>query len=133
MTSWTNGQLARIGAAHEIEVAPFRNDGSQPRPVVVWVVRHGDDLFIRSWRGADAAWFRRARRNRQGVVVAAGDEVEVGFVEADTDLNDGVDAAYRRKYGRAGSYVDQMVSARARATTVRLMPRQAAPDGRRSA
>ncbi|HEX4214160.1 MAG TPA: DUF2255 family protein [Candidatus Dormibacteraeota bacterium] len=40
-------------------------------------------------------------------------------------MNDEVDAAYRGKYGRAGSYVDQMVSRQARATTVKLVPRRA--------
>ncbi|HEX4214159.1 MAG TPA: DUF2255 family protein [Candidatus Dormibacteraeota bacterium] len=82
MTAWTAGELTRIGAAREVEIAPLRGDGSPQAPVVVWVVRHGDELFVRSWRGTDGVWFRRARRNRRGVVIAGGASVEVGFVEA---------------------------------------------------
>jgi hypothetical protein len=33
-----------------------------------------------------------------------------------------VDAAYRNKYGRYASYVEPMVSAHARQTTLRLIP-----------
>jgi hypothetical protein len=123
MTMWTSDQLSRIGAAGEVEVAPLRGDGTAQRPVVVWVVRHGDGLFVRSWLGTGGIWFRRARRNRRGRLRAGGESIDVGFVEVDATLDDDVDAAYRRKYAGAGSHLDQMVSRRARATTLQLVPR----------
>ena len=43
-----------------------------------------------------------------------------------TSVNDAVDAAFREKYGRYTGYVEPMVAPRARATTLRLVPRSEA-------
>jgi hypothetical protein len=123
---WTEDELARIGAADELEVAPARADGSTRRPLPIWVVRVGDDLYVRSWRGEAGAWYRAARARRQGHVSSGGVERDVEFVDADDSVNDAVDAAYRDKYARYHGYVEPMVSAQARATTLRLAPREEA-------
>ena len=49
----------------------------------------------------------------------------VGFAaETDDGVNGRIDAAYRTKYRRhGGRYVDPMVAAMARATTIKLVPR----------
>jgi hypothetical protein len=94
--------------------------------VTIWVVRHGDDLYVRSWRGRDGVWFRAAQTRGEGHVRADGVEKEVSFVAADDDLNDAVDAAYRTKYQRHGDrYVAPMVRPEARSTTIKLVPRSA--------
>jgi hypothetical protein len=46
---WTPDELNRISRAEELEIAPQRRDGSLRRPLPIWVVRVGDDLFVRSW------------------------------------------------------------------------------------
>ena len=47
--------------------------------------------------------------------------------EAGAVINDQIDAEYRRKYRRhGGRYVDPMVAATARATTIKLVPRSTA-------
>jgi len=52
MTSaWTPDELDRIGAAEEVEIAPRRADGTLRSAVPIWVVRVGDELYVRSWRG----------------------------------------------------------------------------------
>lgn len=43
--------------------------------------------------------------------------------ETDPAVNDRLDAAYRSKYGRYSGYVEPMVAATARATTLKLLPR----------
>jgi hypothetical protein len=49
---------------------------------------------------------------------------DVDFADADPDVNDGLDAAYRSKYRRyAPSIVDSIVSAEARSATIKLVPR----------
>jgi len=58
MTAWTKDELSRIDAADELEIAPLRRDGTLRNPTTIWVVRLGDDLFIRSVNGRTAAWFR---------------------------------------------------------------------------
>jgi hypothetical protein len=123
MTTWTSDELGRIGAAEELEMAPLRRDGTLRRPVPVWVVRDGDDLYVRSFRGTAGAWWRTARATHEGHIRSGGVEKDVTFADVPDDgTNDRVDAAYRAKYGRYGSaYVDPMVASRA--TTLRLVPR----------
>jgi hypothetical protein len=55
----------------------------------------------------------------------------VTIEDADGAVNDQIDAAYRSKYRRyAGSIVDGITNAQARATTLRLVPRtQLRPTG----
>ena len=57
-SGWTTDQLDRIGDAQELRIAGRRRDGSLRKPVIVWMVRVGDDLYTRSVNGSDAAWFR---------------------------------------------------------------------------
>ena len=120
---WTSDELARIGDADELHVAPLRADGRPGRAVPIWVVRVGDELYVRSWRGDDGAWYRAATARGQGHVSSGGVERDVEFADADEAVNDAVDAAYRDKYARYPSYVEPMVTAQARATTLKLVPR----------
>ena len=48
MTQWTSEELNAIGNAEELQIAPHRRDGTLHRPVPIWVVRVGDDLYVRS-------------------------------------------------------------------------------------
>ena len=125
MSTWTNDELDRIAAADELEIAPVRRDGTLRNPVTVWVVRLGDDLYVRSWRGRTGAWFRGTQVRHEGRIWAGGVEKDVTFVEeADADLNDQIDAAYRTKYRRYGAqYVNPMVAPEARAAIIKLVPR----------
>jgi hypothetical protein len=52
------GDLVRIAGASELRIAPLGQDGTLQRPRIIWVVRHGDDLYVRSVNGPDGAWFR---------------------------------------------------------------------------
>lgn len=58
--TWTEQQLAVIGDAFEIDIATMRADDTVRRPVPIWVIRRGDDLFVRSYRGPSGSWFRQA-------------------------------------------------------------------------
>ena len=124
-TGWTSDELARIGEADELTVSPLRADGRPGRAVPIWVVRVGDELYVRSWRGDDGAWYRAAKARGKGHVSSGGVERDVDFVAADEAVSDAIDAAYRDKYARYPSYVEPMVTAQARATTLKLVPRAA--------
>jgi hypothetical protein len=123
MTTWTSDELNRIGTADELEMAPLRRDGTPRGPVPIWVVRDGDDLYVRSYRGTDGAWWRTVRQSHAGHIRSGGVERDVTFTEVtDEETNDRIDAAYRTKYGRyGGAYVNPMVASRS--TTLRLEPR----------
>ena len=125
MTAWTSDELAAIASADELEIAPQRLDDAQRPPVTIWVVRTGDDLYVRSYRGGGSAWFRGAEISHEGHIRRGGVDKDVTFVDvADSGVNDQIDAAYRAKYRRFGaSYVDPMVAERARTATLKLAPR----------
>jgi len=124
MTPWTNDQLDKVERAEELQIASIRRDGTLRKPVTVWVVRHGDDLYIRSVRGSSAHWFRGAQERHEGRIRAGGVQQDVTFVDADHDIGDEVDAAYRAKYRRyAGSILNSVLTPEARSTTIKLVPR----------
>ena len=88
----------------------------------MWVVRHGDDLYVRSVNGRGSSWFRGAQIRHEARIRAGGVDKDVLLVETD-DVNDELDVAYRAKYRRyAAGIVDSIVSPEARAATLRLMP-----------
>jgi hypothetical protein len=124
MDGWASDELDRITDADELQLASVRRDGTPSRPVTIWVVRHGDDLYVRSWRGRTARWFRGVQDRHQGHIRAGGVDKDVTFVDADPGLNDQIDAAYREKYRRYGpSIVGGVVNPGARAATIKLVPR----------
>lgn len=125
MTTWTSDELDKIGTADELEIAPLRRDGTLRTPVTIWVVRVGDDLYIRSYRGRDGSWFRAAQVRHEGRIRAGGIEKDVTLVEeTNPGINDQIDAAYRTKYRRHGArFVNPMVAPEARAATIKLVPR----------
>ena len=51
MTTWTSDELNKIGTAEELQIASLRSDGTLNGPVRIWLVRHGDDLYVRSVNG----------------------------------------------------------------------------------
>jgi hypothetical protein len=123
MTTWRSDELTRIGAADELELAPLRRDDTLRKPVTIWVVRLGDDLYVRSVNGRTSSWFRGAEERHEAHIHAGGVGKDVLLVETD-DINDEIDAAYRAKYQRyAASIIDSVVSPQAQAATLRLVPR----------
>ena len=125
MTSWTRNDLERIGAADELLLASFKKDGTHRKPVTIWVVRVGDALYVRAYRGRETAWFRHIQQRHEGRIGAGGVTKDVTFVDVSDDeaLNNKIDVAYQSKYRRYGAtYVDPMIAPQARATTVKLVP-----------
>ena len=58
MTAWTSEELKKIGAAEELQIAFLRGDGTLRKLMTIWVVRLGDDLYVRSVNGRTSGWFR---------------------------------------------------------------------------
>jgi hypothetical protein len=124
MTGWTSDELAKIEAADELEVASIRRDGTQRNPTTIWVVRLGDDLYVRSVNGRTAGWFRGTQVRHEGLIRAGGVEKDVTFVDAEDDISDRIDDGYRSKYRRyAPSIVGSVLTPEARSATIKLVPR----------
>jgi hypothetical protein len=125
VSAWTADELGKIGNAEELEIATSRADGSLSRRVTIWVVRYGDDLYVRAVNGRDAAWFRGAQDRHEGRIEAGGVAKDVRLMETD-ELSDEIDAAYRAKYHRyASNIVESTTTPQARAATLQLVPRAA--------
>ena len=124
MTAWTNDELDRIGRAEELRIASRRSDGMLRKPVIIWVVCIGNDLYVRCVNGRAGAWFRGVQTRYEGRVWAAGVEKDVTFVEeTDSGINDKIDDEYLTKYRRYPQWVAPMVIPKVRAATIKLVPR----------
>ena len=125
MTAWTSEELNKVGTAEELQIASLRADGTLRKPVIIWVVRVGDDLYVRSVNGRTGVWFRGMQVRHEGHIQAGGVDKDVSFIEgSDPDINAKIDAAYRTKYRRYGErIVGTIVSPVARAATIKLVPR----------
>ena len=124
MINWTSEELNKIGSAKELKIAALRRDGILRKLVIIWVVRFRDDLYVRSVKGHNGAWFRGVLERHEGHIQAGDIDKDVIFVEeADPGLNDQIDAAYHIKYRSYPSSVSHINSPEARTATLKLLPR----------
>jgi len=77
---------------------------------------------VRAYNGQKSRWYQAALRQKAGRIIAAGMTKEVIFEPVDGPTNDRIDDAYRAKY-HGSPYLNPMIGKRARAATVKVMPR----------
>jgi hypothetical protein len=124
MNTWTSEELSRIGQAAKLQLTSERADQSLRPYVTMWVVRVGDDLYVRSAAGPDNPWYRRAVASGVGRIRAGGVERDVTFSAPAIDLHAAIDAADHTKYDHYGpQIVGTVVGPHAQAVTIRLIPR----------
>lgn len=123
MTAWTRDELARIAAADDLHIAPFREDGkTYGTPTWIWSVVVDGELYVRAYNGVGSRWYQAACRQKAGRVAVAGMTREAAFLPSGGAINTRIDAAYRGKYG-ASPYLAAMVGERASAATIRITPK----------
>lgn len=121
--TWTTDDLRRIGDGSELRISSRRPDGTLRRWTPIWVVRVGDELYIRSAFGTEGAWYRNAMRHRHARIQAGGVEADVALEPvADEATNADIDSAYRSKYRGQDTGLQPMLTPTAAATSVRLVP-----------
>jgi hypothetical protein len=125
MTTWTNDELAKIGVAEELNLSSLQANGVLGKPTTIWVVWVGENLYVRPVNGRSGAWFRGTQVRHQGQIEAGGIRKEVTFVDVEPSdaIHAEIDAAYREKYSRYLQYVPPVLTPKARAATLQLLPR----------
>ena len=126
MPDWTNDELNKIGTAEELEIASLRGDGTLRKWVIIWVVRLGDALYVRSVKGRGSDWFHGVQTRHEGRIRAGGVQQDVDFVEEPgLELYAPLDEAYKAKYNRRyPSSVEHINNPEAQTAAIRLVPRQ---------
>ena len=124
-TAWSERELAEIDDHSEVRIASLRSEGTLSSDRIIWAVRLGDEVYVRSVNGPGAAWFRATRLRHEGRLSVGAVNKDVTFV--DIDEGDGIaeriDAAYRGKYGAYSGPVARITADQARANTLKLLPR----------
>jgi hypothetical protein len=124
MAVWSKEELHKIAEGDDLHISPFREDGvTYGTPTWIWSVAIGDALYVRGYNGVQSRWYQAASRQKAGRIKAAGLTKEVVFEPVqDEAMNDRIDEAYRAKYTES-PYLKPMISDRARAATIRIVPR----------
>lgn len=122
MSTWPKEELRKIADTDDFHISPFRENGvTFGTPTWIWSVVVGDELYVRPYNGKSSRWYKAAMQKNAGRITAAGLTKDVAF-EPVGAINDEVDDAYRKKY-KSSPYLQPMIGARARAATVRIIPR----------
>jgi len=125
MSTWTSDELDILAAATELRISTRRPDGTLRPAVPIWVVRSGDGIYVRSYRGAGGGWFRHAVAGGAAHIQAGTVTSEVTVAPASAAARAEIDQAYRTKYGSFGrAYIDPMTAGPAAATTLQLIPQR---------
>jgi hypothetical protein len=125
VSTWPTDKLRKIAEADDLHISPFRADGvTYGTPTWIWSVTVDGALYVRGYNGTRSRWYQAAVRQKAGRIIVAGMTLQVGFESIEGPINDRIDDAYRAKY-HDSAYLGPMISARARAATVQVSPRDA--------
>src|SRR4051794_29647996 len=117
MTTWSKQELDKIGAAEDLHISPFREDGSTyGTPTWIWSVVVDDGLYVRAYNGQSSRWHQAAMRQKAGRITVAGITKEVTFEPVGAGIQNRIDDAYRAKYQNS-PYLASMTGSRASAAT----------------
>jgi hypothetical protein len=124
--AWNPDTLTTLGDALEVDVTPFAADGSRRPTRTIWSIRIGDELYVRSWKGRSAGWFRDVLATHQGEIAVTGggaaQRVTFEEVDAEAPVQERISAAYLTKYAADG-YASSMNEQGPLESTLRLIPR----------
>ena len=118
--SFGTDDLERLAAAKEVDIETQAPDGPAHR-TTIWVVVDDDEVFVRSYKGATARWFREAMANPAVAVHVDGRRLTATAIPAtDPDSIERTSEGFRAKY-RPDPATTSMIE-QYHETTLRLEP-----------
>jgi hypothetical protein len=112
----------QVDAAREIEIETRASDDAAAHRTTIWAVVDGDDVFVRSYRGDKARWYREISDHPDAIVHLDAESQPVRAIAAmDPESVRQASEGYSRKYGDS-SVVDSMLIDEVLPTTLRLEP-----------
>jgi hypothetical protein len=120
--SFDREDLEALAGRREIRIETKSRPDGPVHSAIIWVVVDGEDVFIRSWLGARARWYREATAN-PAVTVVAGDRRLHAVAEQATDpdsvrrCSNGFLTKYRRSKSAQSMVAEDILD-----TTLRLEP-----------
>jgi hypothetical protein len=95
---FSQDELDLIDRTEEVEIETSAGDGAVHR-TIIWAVVDGDSVFVRSYRGANARWYREALSNPSVALNVDGRRLPTTAVPApDPDSIERTSAGFVRKY-----------------------------------
>jgi hypothetical protein len=67
---WRADELSTIDGCGDVDIATRRSDGTLRAARIVWIVRHGNAVYVRSVNGTTAAWYRGVQTCHEGELSA---------------------------------------------------------------
>ena len=90
--------LARIDRAKTVRIETSK-PGGPVHSTIIWAVVDGSEVFVRSWRGPGARWYREALANPDVVILVQKQRIPARAVPAtDPDSVARTSASLERKY-----------------------------------
>ena len=114
---------AQIDAAREIDIETRAGDDAPVHRTTIWAVVDAGDVFVRSYRGETARWYREISEHPDSAVHVEGESQPVHAIPAsDAESVQRASDGYRSKYADS-SVVESMLTDEVTPTTLRLEPR----------
>jgi hypothetical protein len=119
---FSRDDLDEIDRAKEIRIETSAGPGEEVHRTIIWAVVDGDDVFIRSWRGVTARWYREALANPEVAINLGKRRLAARAVPAhDAESVSRTSAELERKYD-GDPAARSMVRDEILITTLRLDP-----------
>jgi hypothetical protein len=114
--------LDALDRAKEVRIETSAGPGKPIHRTIIWVVVDRDEVFIRSWRGVTARWYREALANPDVAIHVGKRRLSARAVPAhDADAVSRTSAELKRKY-EGDPAAGSMVRDETLITTLRLEP-----------
>ena len=112
-----------LGELQDVQELAIRTEKHPESAVVIWVVVADDEVFVRSWRGAEGRWYRDLAAGVPATLEFAVRRLAVRALPAsDQAAVARASREFLRKYQRS-THAQEMVRSETLPTTLRLEPR----------